>query len=104
MAQQRVRLQCRRPGFNLPGLGKSSGGGHGHPLQYSYLENPHGQRSLEGYSSWIPEDSDTTERLTLRLSHSVTGKELLALFCQAVHPMREKTSRVRLSAVFLAHR
>ena len=23
---------------------------HGNPLQYSFLENPHGQRSLEGYS------------------------------------------------------
>ena len=89
---------------SIPEWGRSPGGSHDNPLQYSYLENPHGQRSLEGYSSWIPEDSDTTERLTLRLSHSVTGKELLALFCQAVHPMREKTSRVRLSAVFLAHR
>ena len=25
---------------SVPGLGRSSGGGHGHPLQYSYLENP----------------------------------------------------------------
>ena len=30
----------------IPGLGKSPGGGHGNPLQYSCLENPHGQRSL----------------------------------------------------------
>jgi len=35
-----------------PGLGRSSAGGHGNPLQYSCLENPHGQRSLEGYSPW----------------------------------------------------
>ena len=35
---------------SIPGLGRSSGGGHVKPLQYSYLENPHGQRSLEGYS------------------------------------------------------
>ena len=26
----------------IPGLGRSPGGGHGNPLQYSYLENPHG--------------------------------------------------------------
>jgi len=26
----------------IAGLGRSSGGGHGNPLQYSYLENPHG--------------------------------------------------------------
>ena len=37
---------------SIPGLGGSPGGGHGNPLQYSYLENPHGQRSLEGYSPW----------------------------------------------------
>ena len=35
---------------SVPGLGRSPGGGHGNPLQYSCLENPHGQRSLEGYS------------------------------------------------------
>ena len=35
---------------SIPGLGRSPGGGHGSPLQYSCLENPHGQRSLAGYS------------------------------------------------------
>ena len=25
---------------SIPGLGRSAGGGHGNPLQYSYLENP----------------------------------------------------------------
>ena len=24
----------------IPGLGRSPGGGHGNPLQYSFLENP----------------------------------------------------------------
>ena len=28
---------------SIPGLGRSPGGGHGNPLQYSCLENPHGQ-------------------------------------------------------------
>ena len=27
------------PGL-IPGLGRSHGGGHGNPLQYTYLENP----------------------------------------------------------------
>ena len=31
-------------------MGRSPGGGHGTPLQYAGLENPHGQRSLMGYS------------------------------------------------------
>ena len=35
---------------SIPGLGRDPGGGHGNPLQYSGLENPHGQRSLVGYN------------------------------------------------------
>ena len=34
----------------ISGLGRSSGGGHGNPLQYSYLKNLYVQRSLVGYS------------------------------------------------------
>ena len=30
---------------SIPGLGRSPGGGHGSPLQYSYLENPIGRRA-----------------------------------------------------------
>ena len=37
------------------------GGGHGNPLQYSCLENPHGQRSLVCCSLWGHKESDTTE-------------------------------------------
>ena len=32
---------------SIPGLGRFPGGGNGSPLQYSCLENPHGQRRLE---------------------------------------------------------
>ena len=45
----------------IPGLGRFPGGGHGNPLQYSCLENPHGQRSLEGYSAWGHKVSDTSD-------------------------------------------
>ena len=31
---------------SIPGLGRPAGGGHGNPLQYCCLENPHWQRSL----------------------------------------------------------
>ena len=47
----------------IPRLGRSSGGGHGNPLQYSCLESPHGQRSLAGYSPSSHKESDTTEWL-----------------------------------------
>ena len=50
------------------GLGRSPGGGHGHPLQYSCLENPLGQRSLAGCSPWGRKESDMTERLSFSLS------------------------------------
>ena len=46
----------------IPGLGRSPGGGHGNPLpQCSYLENPHGRRSLAGYSPQGHKELDTTE-------------------------------------------
>ena len=35
---------------SIPGLGRSPVGGYGSTLQYSCLENPHGQRSLGGCS------------------------------------------------------
>ena len=45
----------------IPGLGRSPRGGHGKPLKCSYLENPHEQRNLAGYSPWGHKESDTTE-------------------------------------------
>ena len=42
---------------SIPGLGRSLGGGRGSPLQYSCLENPHGQRSLAGCSPWGGKES-----------------------------------------------
>ena len=49
---------------SIPGLGWAPGGGHGKPLQHSCLENPHGQRSLAGYSPWGSRESDLTEQLS----------------------------------------
>ena len=49
---------------SVPGLGRSPGEGHGNLLQNSCLENPHGQRSLTGNSSWGCKESDTTEQLS----------------------------------------
>ena len=47
---------------SIPGLGRSPGEGKGYPLQYSCLENPHGQRSLVGYSPWGYKKVDMTEQ------------------------------------------
>ena len=48
----------------IPGLGRSLGGGHSNPFQYSCLKNPQGQRSLVGYSPWGQKFSDMTEWLS----------------------------------------
>ena len=42
----------------------SPGGGHGDPFQFTCLENPHGQRSMAGYSAWGHKKLDTTEQLS----------------------------------------
>ena len=36
----------------IPGSGRSFGGGHGNPLQYSCMENTCGQRGLVAYCPW----------------------------------------------------
>ena len=46
---------------SIPELRRSHGGEHGNPLQDSCLENPHGQRSLVGYSPQGRKESDMTE-------------------------------------------
>ena len=44
----------------IPGLGKSLGGGHGHPFQYSCLENPMDRGAWWATAHWVTE-SDKTE-------------------------------------------
>ena len=53
----------------IPGWGRSPGEGHGNPIQYSCLENPHEQRSLVGYSPWGHKESDAIERLSKHTEH-----------------------------------
>ena len=67
---------------SIPGFGKSPGEGNGNPLQYSCLENPHGQGSLVSYSPWDRKESNMTEQLStaqhreiLMIKHSL--KEIL---------------------------
>ena len=43
---------------SIPVLGRSSGGGHGNPLQFSYLENPMGR------GAWWMIDHRVTKHLT----------------------------------------
>ena len=45
---------------SIPGFGKSPGGGHGNPLQYSCLENPMDRGAWQAIVHRVIE-SDTTE-------------------------------------------
>ena len=54
---------------SIPRSGRFPGGGYGNPLQYSCLENPHGQRSLVGYSPPGLKESDMAE-----VTHTHTKK------------------------------
>ena len=45
---------------SIPGLGRYLGEEYGYSLQYSCLENLHGQRSLADFSPWGRKESDTT--------------------------------------------
>ena len=88
VAQSRTRLKglsssSRRSGFD-PWFGRSPGGGSGNPLQYSCLENPHGQRSLVGYSPWGRKESDMTEWLS-RAQPSVTDRGTLTPSSLSIH-------------------
>ena len=48
---------------SIPRWGRSPGGGHGNPLQYSCLENSMNRGAWGGYSPWGRKESGTTEQL-----------------------------------------
>ena len=58
------------------GLGKSPLGGHGNPLQYSFLENLQGQRSLVGCSLLGHKGSDGHDWMT---EHNTNSKGLKSI-------------------------
>ena len=49
---------------STPRSGRSPEGRQGNPLQYSCLENPHGQRGLVGYSLWVAKSQTQLKQLS----------------------------------------
>ena len=81
---------------SIPGPGKSPEGGQGNRLQYSCLENPHGQRSLEGYSPWGHKAAGydgATEHACTHLCTRHRGEHIRG----ATEPGRESLGRTGLS-------
>ena len=62
---------------SIPGSGRSPGEGHGNPLQYPCLENPHGQRSLVGYSPWVTKSQTWLNDQHLHF-HAVKGFSIVS--------------------------
>ena len=78
LRQQRICLQCRRPGFN-PCIRKI-------PWRRAWQSTPvflpgefHGQRKLAGYSPWGCKELDATEQLTFSLIISVQSLSYYSL-------------------------
>ena len=51
----------------IPGLGRSPGEGNGNSLQYSCLENSHGQKSVVGHSPQGHKEWDTMKQLSMHI-------------------------------------
>ena len=66
---------------SIPGLGRSPGEGNGHPLQYSWLEDPMDRRAWRVMVRGVAE-SDMTEQPTLSLWIK-PGQDILQA-CEAV--------------------
>ena len=61
---------------SIPGLGGAPGGGHGNPLQYSCLENAHGQRSWQAMVLGVAElDTEPPKPLIERVEPPAHTRE-----------------------------
>ena len=66
---------------SIPGLGRSSGGGHGNPLQYSCLENPMDRGTWWATVHDGHKESDMTGQLTLSYVTRGQGRSRLLTPC-----------------------
>ena len=71
LRQQRIHLQCRRPGFD-PWIEKIPWRRAWQPTPVFLPENPSGQRSLAGCSSWGRKELHMTERLSTHINFYIT--------------------------------
>ena len=66
VAKRVKNLPAMQETSSIPGSGRSPGGGHGNPFQYSCLENFMDRGAWWATVHWVT-DSDRTEGLTLSL-------------------------------------
>ena len=56
---------------SIPGLGRSPGGGHGNPLQYSCLENPMDRGAWQATIHRVAMSQTQLKRLSMHALHNV---------------------------------
>ena len=61
----------------IPGSGRSNGGGHGNPLQFSCLENPMDRGAWWATVHRVAKESDTTWRLNNNNNLCFTFKNMI---------------------------
>ena len=64
-----------RDGGLIPESGRSPGGGHSNPLQYSCLENPMDRGAWRATVHWVPKSWTQLKRLKL-LHAQILGSEI----------------------------
>ena len=107
-SRQRICLQSGRPGFD-PWVWEDplAEGEHGNPLQYSCLENPHGQRSLVGCSPWGHKEMDVIGQLRTQLNHFSVHLKLIqyckSTILQQKFKRNQKLESSALLRQFLGH-
>ena len=79
----------------IPGLGRFPRGRQGNPLQHSWLENPHGQRSLEGYRPWGRQESDMAEQLSTAQDRGTESQRTHKCQAQQRRRLKEKVRDIQ---------
>ena len=81
------RGSCKRQG-PIPGSGRSSGGGHGNPLQYSCLENPMDRGAWWAILHGVSKSCTQLNRLSTHTQQEYTGNSLVAQWLRIYFPMQ----------------
>ena len=72
-----------RDAGSIPGWGRSPGGGHGNPLQYSCLENSMDRGAWRAMVHRVAKSQTQLKRLSTHVSSEVTS-EFSCCFCSTV--------------------
>ena len=86
---------------SILGLGRSPRGDHGNPPQYSCLENPHGQRSLEGSigsqrvgHNWAPKHTALKRNIFQNLNNLAKAEFRVGDGTSYLHPNNTKLQSI----------